>query len=95
MIRKKIALFSTHGSFRGSPLSKEALEYASTLASKSHILGTFSCRGKVSHQAMEQFKKTPEDQIWAEMAASASTHPDKNDLEDAREFAKNILNLSY
>jgi len=92
---KKIALFSTHGSFRGSPLSKEALEYASTLASRAVILGTFSCRGKVSPQAMEQFEKTPEHQSWAEMAASAATHPDKSDLEEAQEFARRILDLSY
>lgn len=92
---KKIALFSTHGSFRGSPLSKEALEYASTLAAGAQILGTFYCRGKVSHQAMEQFEKTPEHQTWVEMAASARTHPDKSDLDEAREFAGRILDLSY
>ncbi len=92
---KKIALFSTHGSFRGNPLSKEALEYASTLAAGAQILGTFSCRGKVSHQAMEQFEKTPEHHTWAEMAASAGNHPDKNDLDEAREFAERILDLSY
>jgi flavodoxin len=91
---KKIALFSTHGSLTGSRLSREALEHASTLASSSKILGTFTCRGKVSLQAMEKLSKSPEHKAWVEMAASAQTHPDENDLEDARSFSKWIMTLS-
>ena len=91
---KKIALFSTYGSITGSHLSREALEHASALASKSKILGTFSCRGKVSNKAMETLSKSPEHKAWVEMAASAQTHPDENDLDDARSFAKKILMLS-
>ena len=91
---KKIALFSTHGSLTGSRLSREALEHASILASNSKILGTFTCRGKVSIQAMEVLSKSPEHKAWVEMAASAQSHPDKNDLEDARAFAKWIITLT-
>lgn len=92
--RKKIALFSTHGSLTGSRLSREALEHASILASGARILGTFTCRGKVSPQAMEVLSKSPEHRAWAEMSASARTHPDESDLEDARSFAKWIVTLS-
>jgi flavodoxin len=91
---KKIALFSTHGSLTGSRLSREALEHASILASSSKILGTFACRGKVSLQALETLSKSPEHKAWVEMAASAQTHPDDNDLEDARSFANWIMTLS-
>lgn len=91
---KKIALFSTHGSLTGSRLSREALEYASVLASKAKVLGSFSCRGKVSLQALEVLEKSPEHKAWAEMAASASTHPDESDLEDARSFARWIMTLA-
>lgn len=90
---KKIALFSTHGSLTGSRLSREALEHATILASKAKILGTFSCRGKVSEQAMEVLSKSPEHKAWTEMAASARTHPDENDLEDARSFTDWIMTL--
>ncbi len=90
---KKIALFSTHGSLTGSQLSREALEYAIVLASKVKVLGSFSCRGKVSPQALELLMKSPEHAAWAEMAASAHNHPDQNDLEDARAFARWILTL--
>lgn len=91
---KKIALFSTHGSLTGSRLSREALEYAFVLALKAKVLGSFSCRGKVSLKAIDVLEKSPEHKAWTEMAASASTHPDKSDLEDARSFARWIMTLA-
>ena len=90
---KKIALFSTHGSLTGGHLSREALEYAAIVASHTQILGTFSCRGKVSPQAMEVLSKSPEHKAWVEMAASARSHPDDSDLADARSFAKWVQTL--
>jgi flavodoxin len=90
---KKIALFSTHGTLTGSRLSREALEYAATLTSKAQLLGTFSCRGKVSLKALEALGKSPEHAAWTEMAASARSHPDENDLKDAQAFARWILTL--
>jgi flavodoxin len=92
-VRSKVALFCTHGSLTGSSLAREALEYATVCCSQTEIIGTFTCRGKVSHSALEALKKSPEHEAWAEMAASATTHPDAADLEDARSFAKWILTL--
>jgi flavodoxin len=91
---KKVALFSTHGSLSGMQLSREALEYASVLASHVKLLGTFACRGKVSMPALELLSKSPEHEAWTDMAVSASTHPDAHDLEDAKAFAKWIVTLS-
>lgn len=91
---KKIALFCTHGSLAGSALSREALEYASLIVKGARIVGTFSCRGKVSMKALEVLMKSPEHATWAEMAASAATHPDEADLAEARAFAGYITTLS-
>jgi flavodoxin len=91
---KKVALFSTHGSLPGIKLSREALEYASILVSKAKLLGTFSCRGKVSLQAREVLSKSPEHEAWTDMAATASTHPDEHDVADARAFATWIATRS-
>ncbi len=91
--RKKVALFSTHGSVTGSRLSREALEYASVLVAKTKLVGTFSCRGKVSMKALEILMQSPEHEAWADMAASAATHPDASDLEDARAFARWIVTI--
>jgi flavodoxin len=90
---KKVALFSTHGSVTGSRLSREALEHASILIAGAKLLGTFSCRGKVSMKALEVLMQSPEHEAWADMAASAATHPDASDLEDARSFARWIATL--
>lgn len=89
----KVALFSTHGSVTGSRLSREALEYASVLLAKAKVIGTFSCRGKVSMKALEILMQSPEHEAWADQAASAATHPDPSDLEDARSFARWIMTL--
>ncbi|MEN6560740.1 MAG: flavodoxin family protein [Acidobacteriota bacterium] len=90
---RKVALFSTHGSVTGSRLAREALEYASILVARARLVGTFSCRGKVSLKALEILMQSPEHQAWADMAASAATHPDASDLEDARAFARWIATL--
>ena len=74
----------------GSQLAREAMEYASVLLARAHLVGTFSCRGKVSMKALEVLMQSPEHEAWADMAASASTHPDESDLEDARAFAQFI-----
>jgi flavodoxin len=91
---KKVALFSTHGSVTGSQLAREAMEYASVLVAKAHLVGTFSCRGKVSIKALEVLMQSPEHEAWGDMAASAATHPDESDLEDARSFARWIATLA-
>ncbi|HPW17991.1 MAG TPA: flavodoxin family protein [Candidatus Aminicenantes bacterium] len=91
---KTIALFSTHGSVTGSSLSREALEYASILVARARLIGTFSCRGKVSMKALEVLMQSPEHEAWADMAASAATHPDESDLADARSFARWVRTLA-
>jgi flavodoxin len=91
---KKIALFSTHGSLSGGRLAREALEHAVSTASKAKVLGTFSCRGKVSMAALEVLSKSPEHKAWTEMAASGRTHPNEGDIEDAKSFAKWVMTLS-
>jgi len=85
---KKIALFSTHGALTGSQLSREALESAAALASGAKLLGTYACRGRVPYSVLESLEAKPEHKAWAEMAASARTHPDATDLEEAKVFAK-------
>jgi flavodoxin len=91
---KKIALFSTHGSLPGHRLSREGLEHAIVLASKAKILGTYSCRGKISFEALEVVSKSPEHLEWAEMAASAGTHPNEIDLAEAQVFARHVKTSS-
>ncbi len=91
---KNIALFSTHGSLTGSRLSREAIEHAVVISSQAKLISTFSCRGKVSPKALEVLGRSPQHEAWAEMAASARSHPNEHDLEDAGNFARWVLILS-
>lgn len=90
---KKIALFSTHGSLSGSRLSREAIEHAVAVSSQAKLIATFSCRGKVSPQALEVLGQSPEHEAWVDMAASANTHPNEHDLADAQAFAHWVMTL--
>lgn len=88
---QKVALFSSHGSLRGGELPRQAIEHALGLSGKAMILGTFGCRGRVSDNIISALMKKPEHKAWAEEAQGAARHPDENDLEDARVFAKQML----
>ncbi|GBE04539.1 MAG TPA: hypothetical protein ENG95_04760 [Nitrospirae bacterium] len=91
---KKLAIFSTHGSLRGGQLAVTAMEQAVSLALNSKVLGTFSCRGKVQQKVIDDMVSQAENRAWAQEAMGADPHPDKADLEDAREFAKKIMATS-
>ncbi len=88
---QKVALFSTHGSLRGGELPRQAIEHALALSGKAMILGTFGCRGRVSENIVAALMKKPEHKAWAEEAQSAAKHPDEHDLEDAGDFARQML----
>jgi len=48
----------------------------------------------VSPEALEIFSRSPEHELWTEMAVTARHHPDQNDLDDARSFARWIFSLA-
>jgi flavodoxin len=84
---KKIALFATHGSFRGGEFAMMAFYYAMSLTVKQKLLGTFGCRGEVKPRVLEKLMKRPQDRYWAMEAQSAAGHPDEGDLADARKWS--------
>ena len=45
-------------------------------------------------KALDVLMQSPEHEAWADMAASAATHPDESDLADARSFARWIQTLA-
>ena len=86
---KKVALFGTHGSLRGGEMAVTAFHHAISLVKR--VLGTFGCRGKVKSSLIDQHMQKPEHRAWAMEAQSAAGHPDAADLEDAREFARQMI----
>jgi flavodoxin len=87
---KHIALFATHGSYRGGPLAVTAFYNALGMASGKTILGTFGCQGKVKSSVIGALMERPEDKPWAMEAQSSIGHPSPADLKDAREFAERM-----
>ena len=79
---------------RPSTRSNDARKVPSFMSRVPVFVGTFSCRGKVSMKALEVLMQSPEHEAWADMAASAATHPDESDLADARSFARWVRTLA-
>jgi flavodoxin len=84
---QKVAFFSTHGSLRDGRMPREAIENAIGIAKDARILGTFTCRGQVEPEIIDELMKKPEHKAWAIEATSASGHPDAIELDEARSFA--------
>ena len=92
---KMLAIYGTHGSLRGGPLAISAFYYATTLAPKAQIIGTFGCRGEVKASLIETLLQKPEYKFWALEAQSAEGHPDEADLEDGKQFARLMLQKAW
>ncbi len=87
----KLALFSTHGSFRGGELAVTAFFHALGLAKGKTVLGTYGCQGEVSDQVIDGLRGKPEHGGWLLEAKGAMGHPDDADRADAREFTRLML----
>jgi len=87
----KLALFSTHGSFRGGPLAVTGIYNAMSLAKQAMVLGSFCCQGKVKESILDALEKKPEHKQWVEEARSAVGHPDAHDLDEAKDFTRKML----
>jgi len=78
---KSLFLFASHGAGAGSDHAIHGMELAKSLASKSDILGTYSCQGEVNPKIIEKASKKPEPPVWLNDAPDAVGHPDRADIE--------------
>ncbi|MEA2012827.1 MAG: flavodoxin family protein [Verrucomicrobiota bacterium] len=95
---KKVAIFATLGAYPNSDHAKKSLEAgAKCLGEGCSVIDNFICQGAIDPKLMEWMNKLPEDHPHApdeeriKRWKDASTRPDKNDLNKATEFAKNVL----
>ncbi len=96
---KKIAIFGTAG-FGGSQDYYKSLadRFFSSLSSDNKLLGYFYCQGKMPIGIRERYvsmlKVHPEDkklEVNIENFDEAQSHPDNEDLDNAKIFAREIL----
>jgi flavorubredoxin len=83
--------------FIGFPVHSHSVPYKVEMLLKRIPSGkkiTFTCRGKMSVEALETLSRSPEHKAWTEMAVSARHHPTDTDLEHARAFTQWIQTLS-
>jgi flavodoxin len=88
---RRIALFCTQGAAKDSKFALGALEHAKKICSGATVSGTFNCRGEVVHKILEAVSQKPEFHSWVESAKDSTGHPDQSDLEQATEFAKEVV----
>jgi flavodoxin len=95
----KVALFQTSG-YGNSTEYYKALEkrFIAALPENTQILGTFYCQGKmpisVRNRSVSLLRANPQDaqlEINIKNFDTATTHPDKHDLANAKLFAHTIL----
>lgn len=96
---KAVVLFQTLGAeAMGEHAMCCAANGGACLGPKNHIIGTFSCQGAIDPKLIEMMRKmpagphsaTPENEArWAK----AASHPDENDLENAKAFMQKTLEI--
>lgn len=96
---RKIAIFGTAG-FGGSKEYYENLSdrFSDALSKDNEVLGSFYCQGKMPNGIRDRYesmlKQNPKDkklEVSIENFDEAQSHPDRNDLENAKVFAEKIL----
>ncbi|MDX2441478.1 MAG: flavodoxin family protein [Desulfobacterales bacterium] len=88
---QKVAYFATHGSMRGGEMAVTAFYHALTISKNAVILGTFGSRGEVKQSIIDSLLQKPEHRGWALEAQGAAGHPDAADLEDGKDWARNMF----
>ncbi len=86
-----LALFATHGSFRGGELAVTAFYHALGLCKGKTVLGSYGCQGQVAEEVVEDLEGKPEHRGWILEANAAVGHPDSADRNEAMEFARLML----
>lgn len=96
---KRLALFVTHAvdgessdPFQRALLVKE-LKKCTAACSQAILLGLFHCRGALSDEVVKELTASGNQmlQAFAAMQPSTAGHPDPNELDQAREFAREII----
>ena len=98
---KKVAFFFTLGAYPNSEYAGRCIKNINELFLKNNniLLGNFHCHGAVSpnviERAMKRSKDDPHGSIEQRMKRwkDASTHPDENDLINAKLYFNKIINI--
>ena len=90
---RKIALFVTHASPPGAPFLEPILVKCKVIADGSDLVGFFNCQGVLAQQVADMLlkMKDPKFQEFGKMRHTTVGHPNAEEVENARIFAKEII----
>ncbi len=90
---KKVALFVTHASPPGTPFIDPLLTRCKESANDSEMFGIYNCQGVLAQQVADMLLKmdNPQAQQFGKMQDTTVGHPDEQEVEKARNFAREIM----
>lgn len=98
---KKTAYFFTLGAYPDSDHARDCVKNIDTLLEKNsnEIMGRFFCQGAIDPQLIKYLSSLPQGHIMSPNAErikrwkDAASHPNTDDLENAKIFAKTVINI--
>ncbi len=95
---KKVATFATLGAYPDSQHGEDSLSNGKTLfADDCEVIDGFICQGAIDPKLTSWMKSLPldhphgPDEARLKRWEDASSHPDETDLNNAKEFAQNVI----
>lgn len=90
---KNLVLFTTHAMPSGMEMLGGILEKCSDCASEANLLGIFDCQGELAENIAQKLLNSPDPnmQKFGAMREMTLGHPDVSDIENARVFARKIM----
>ena len=92
----KLAAFITHASFAYQPEGFEkGMKTLDEISNSKNItyLGSYDCQGKLAEELQPIVKESQgvSDEEWAKRMSEADQHPDTDDKQKAKEFARDVV----
>lgn len=91
---KKIALFVTHAAPPEAPFLGTAISKCKECVIDSELVGLFDCQGELAQKVANMLlnSNNQELQYFGKMRDTTIGHPNEEELNEARKFAKEMLN---
>jgi flavodoxin len=90
---KNLALFITHALPKSMEMLEGILRKCKESACEANLLGTFDCQGELDENLAQKLLNHPDPKMqkFGAMRGMTIGHPDANEIESARAFARDII----
>jgi hypothetical protein len=90
---KKIACFITHAMPKDAALFDKQINNCKSLFTENELIDIFSCKGELSEKTALQMIHSENESMrsFGRMRNNTLNHPDEDDLDSAKQFAKMVI----